>query len=125
MQAAPLATWAYALAAVLAVSLASLLGAFLLTLRPKTLHDNLHVLVSFAAGALFGDAFIHLLPEAFARAKDPLPVSLLVLLGLFLFLVLERLILWRTSTRACGWRRSGLASSARMRTWAAPRSSRR
>jgi zinc and cadmium transporter len=97
MQTVSLATWGYALGAVLAVSLASLFGAFLLTLRPKSLHENLHVLVAFAAGALFGDAFIHLLPEAFERAEDSLTVSLLVLLGLFLFLVLERLILWRTS----------------------------
>ena len=87
--------WLYALGAVSLVSLVSLAGAFLLTLRPKTLDDNLHVLVSFAVGALFGDAFIHLLPEAFARAAHPLPVSLLVLLGIFLFLALERLILWR------------------------------
>ncbi len=96
MQIAPWTAWAYTLGAVLAVSLASLAGAFLLTLRPKTLDDNLHVMVSFAVGALFGDAFIHLLPEAFARAGgDTLPVSLQVLLGIFLFLALERLILWR------------------------------
>lgn len=96
MRAAPWDVWILALGAVAAVSLASLAGAFLLTLRPSTLDRNLHVLVGFAVGALFGDAFIHLLPEAFARAgEDTLPVSLLVLLGIFLFLFLERLILWR------------------------------
>lgn len=88
-------TWGLALLAVLLVSAVSLGGAFLLTLRPRTLDDNLHVLVSFAAGALFGDAFIHLLPEAFERAENPLPVSLLILLGIFLFMTIERLILWR------------------------------
>lgn len=95
MHGASWSVWVYALAAVSLVSLISLAGAFLLTLRPKTLDDNLHVLVSFAVGALFGDAFIHLLPEAFERAENPLPVSLLVLLGIFLFLTLERLILWK------------------------------
>lgn len=95
MQGSQWLVWTYTLAAVFAVSAVSLAGAFLLTLRPKTLDDNLHVLVSFAVGALFGDAFIHLLPEAFERAENPLPVSLLVLLGIFLFLILERLILWR------------------------------
>jgi zinc and cadmium transporter len=88
--------WLQTLGAVTAVSAVSLAGAFLLTLKPKTLDDNLHVLVSFAVGALFGDAFIHLLPEAFERAEgNSLSVSLLVLAGLVLFLVLERLILWR------------------------------
>jgi zinc and cadmium transporter len=84
------------------VSVVSLLGAFLLTLRPRTLDDNLHLLVSFAVGALFGDAFIHLLPEAFERAESDLRVSLLVLLGIFLFMAAERLILWRQGDEGHG-----------------------
>lgn len=100
MEIAPLTAWVQALGAVTAVSAVSLAGAFLLTLRPKTLDDNLHVLVAFAVGALFGDAFIHLLPEAFEHAEGHgLSVSLLVLGGIVLFMVLERLILWRHQAR--------------------------
>jgi zinc transporter ZupT len=111
MEIAPLSAWVQALGAVTAVSAVSLVGAFLLTLRPKTLDDNLHVLVAFAVGALFGDAFIHLLPEAFAHAQahadgdghgHGLQVSLLVLGGIVLFMVLERLILWRHQARTLG-----------------------
>lgn len=95
-------TWAQAMGATALVSLVSLLCAFLLTLRPRTLDDNLHLLVSFAVGALFGDAFIHLLPEAFERSESDLRTSLLVLLGIFLFMAAERLILWRQGEDAHG-----------------------
>ena len=41
----------------------SLAGALTLVLRPEVLERSQLVLISFAAGALLGDAFIHLLPE--------------------------------------------------------------
>jgi zinc and cadmium transporter len=53
------------------------------------------VFVSFAVGALLGDAFIHLIPEIFGRADDsgsPLRQSMLVLGGLMLFFVVEKLL---------------------------------
>jgi len=51
--------------------------------------------VSFAAGALFGDAIIHLLPESFEEIESSLTVSLLVLSGIIFFFVLEKFIHWR------------------------------
>jgi zinc and cadmium transporter len=102
MEGAGWITWAQAMGATALVSVVSLLGAFLLTLRPRTLDDNLHLLVSFAVGALFGDAFIHLLPEAFERSESDLGVSLLILLGIFLFMAAERLILWQQGDEGHG-----------------------
>lgn len=52
-------------------------------------------MVSLAVGGLFGDAFIHLLPESFERLPDKLQVSILVLAGIFAFFVLEKFLLWR------------------------------
>jgi len=50
--------------------------------------------VSFAAGALLGDTFIHLLPEIFAKARgaDALRASLMILAGVLLFFVIEKLL---------------------------------
>jgi zinc and cadmium transporter len=51
--------------------------------------------VSFAAGGLFGDAFIHLLPEAFKAEGSSLRVSLFIVMGIFVFFVLEKFLRWR------------------------------
>ena len=50
------------LASVSAVSLVSLVGLFALSLKEATLRRAIFALVSLAAGALLGDAFIHLIP---------------------------------------------------------------
>lgn len=52
-------------------------------------------MVSLAVGGLFGDAFIHLLPESFERLGNKMQVSVLVLAGIFAFFVLEKFLLWR------------------------------
>jgi len=52
-------------------------------------------LVSFAVGALFGDALIHLLPEAFEKIESRAISSLLVLLGILAFFGLEKFVRWR------------------------------
>jgi zinc and cadmium transporter len=50
--------------------------------------------VSFAAGALLGDTFIHLVPEIFDnRGNGTLRSSLLILAGVLLFFVVEKLLL--------------------------------
>jgi zinc and cadmium transporter len=48
--------------------------------------------VSFAVGALLGDAFIHLIPETFAHEAEPLSRSLLILCGMIVFFVVEKLL---------------------------------
>src|SRR4030043_2334489 len=87
--------WVYAFMSVLAVSLISLVGIFTLSIHEKKLRRIILYLVSFAVGALFGDALIHLLPEAYSQIGSQLTVSLLVLSGVIVFFVLEKFIYWR------------------------------
>lgn len=83
--------------AVGAVSLVSLIGVAALSIRERFLKSALFVLISLAAGALLGDAFIHLIPEAFEETGETLLVSLLVLAGIFAFFLLEKLLQWHHS----------------------------
>lgn len=85
---------AYGLGSVIVVSLISLVGVLTLSLRSDLLERVLIYLVSFAAGALFGDAFIHLLPEIVEKTGFKLNVSLYILLGIIVFFVLEKVIHW-------------------------------
>ncbi len=86
---------ATALLAVIIVSLISLVGVFTLSMRVERIRSILFLLVSLAAGALFGDAFLHLIPEAYEAAANPVNVSLAILLGIVGFLVLEKFLRWR------------------------------
>ena len=52
-------------------------------------------MVSFAVGGLFGDAFIHLLPEAFQKLGINVVTSSFVLLGVILFFILEKFLRWQ------------------------------
>jgi len=87
--------WAYTLGSVLIVSLIPLIGFATLLVRPQKLAKLVVFLVSFAAGGLFGDALIHLLPEAFEDIGSSLKVSLLTAGGLLIFFVLEKFLRWR------------------------------
>lgn len=87
--------WIYTLTAVSIVSLISLIGVFTLSIREDQLKRILLILVSFAAGALLGDAFIHLLPEAVKTSGFGLPLSLSLLGGIVVFFIMEKLICWR------------------------------
>ncbi len=87
--------WLYALGSVGIVSLISLIGALTLTLKEERLRKILIYLVGFSAGALFGDAFFHLLPEAAEERGFTLQVSAAVLGGIMLFFIVEKVIHWR------------------------------
>jgi zinc and cadmium transporter len=87
--------WIYTLASVALVSLVSLAGIFLLRI---SLPGNRHVLlflVSFSVGGLFGDSFIHLLPEAYESLPGRLTAPLAVIVGILSFFVLEKFLCWR------------------------------
>lgn len=90
-----MAIWFYTFASVLAVSLISLIGIFTLAINKEGLGRIIVYLVSFAVGALFGDAIIHLLPESFEKIESSLLTSLLVLGGIVFFFVLEKFVHWR------------------------------
>jgi len=81
--------------ALTAVSLVSLVGVFTLSLQPERLSRFLLYMVSFAVGALFGDAFLHLLPETIAKVGFNLTTSFLILLGIVLFFMLEKFLRWQ------------------------------
>jgi zinc and cadmium transporter len=87
--------WIYSLVSVIAVSLISLIGVFTLALKRDTLSKILLFLVSFAVGGLFGDTFIHLLPEAFTKLGANLTTSLYIIAGILIFFILEKFIRWR------------------------------
>jgi zinc and cadmium transporter len=84
--------WTASLLSVLAVCLVSLVGVGTLSCSTARLRRLAAMLVSFAVGTLLGDAFIHLLPEAFAGGERPLGTSLLVLGGILVFFVVEKLL---------------------------------
>lgn len=86
--------WLFTLVSVTVVSLISLVGIVALVARADIKRITL-TLVAFAVGALFGDAFIHLLPESFIRARSPATVSLSVIGGILIFFVLEKFLRWR------------------------------
>lgn len=86
--------WLYSIISVLIVSILSLIGVFTLFLRENHLKNSLLFLVSFSAGALFGDAFIHLIPEAFEDGLG-IKLPLYILFGIMTFFVLEKFIHWR------------------------------
>jgi zinc and cadmium transporter len=85
----------YIFSSVIVVSLISLVGVFTLTLTKEKLKKITVFLVSFAVGGLFGDAFIHLLPESYARLGYGLSTSLYVIAGILAFFVLEKFLRWR------------------------------
>ena len=89
------AVWIYALVSVVLVSLIAFIGIFTLSMKTRSLHKVLIYLVSFAAGALLGDAFLHLLPETVEAIGFGLNVSLYILLGIVIFFVLEKIVYWR------------------------------
>jgi len=73
----------------------SLIGLAFISVGEEKLKRIIFVMVSLAVGGLFGDAFIHLLPESFERIGSKLQASLFVLAGIFAFFVLEKFLLWR------------------------------
>lgn len=84
----------YTLISVVAVSLISLIGVFTLSLKEDVLRKYIFIFISVAVGALLGDAFIHLIPEALENATNPTLVSILIISGIILFFILERLLHW-------------------------------
>jgi len=84
----------YAFVSVIAVSLVSLVGVVLL-IRDDFIRKAVMYMVSFAAGTLLGDAFIHLLPEIVEEIGFTSAVSLSALAGIIVFFMIEKIIRWR------------------------------
>lgn len=86
-------TLIYILASILAISAASLIG-ILFLIQKKIIDKILFYLVSFAVGALLAGAFLHILPEALEDGADPHVLSIIVLIGIMLFYLIEKFLHW-------------------------------
>ena len=75
------------------ISLIAFVGVVSLAIKDEVLDRILLYLVGFAAGALIGGAFLHLLPETVERSTS-MNVFLALSFGFFLFFLLEKLV-WR------------------------------
>lgn len=76
------------------VSLLSFAGLFTLSLKENILNKFIFSFVSLSIGALIGDAFLHLLPEATEKINNE-SVYLFVIIGFFMFFIIEKVIHWR------------------------------
>lgn len=84
--------WIYALISVFLISLLSFLGLFLFSIKEERLKKVLIYFISLAAGALFGDVFIHLLPEIARTNGFGIGVSISFISGVVLFFILEKAV---------------------------------
>jgi zinc and cadmium transporter len=85
-----------AVVSVVAVSLVSLVGLLTISMDEARVRRLAAFFVSFAVGALLGDAFIHLIPQIFSSEGERIALfesSLLILAGIMIFFVIEKLLL--------------------------------
>jgi zinc and cadmium transporter len=88
----------YTLISVVIISLISFIGALALILKRELLKKSIFILVSLAVGALLGDVFVHILPEAYEEMRDPTTVSFLIIGGILIFFILEKVLHWHHHT---------------------------
>ncbi|MCX6785375.1 MAG: ZIP family metal transporter [Candidatus Komeilibacteria bacterium] len=86
--------WLYSLSSVIIVSLISLIGVFTLTIKDDILKKLLIFFVSSSAGVLLGDAFFHIFPEIINQSGYTIKLGFLLILGIFIFFMLEKYIHW-------------------------------
>ena len=86
--------WLYTIISGGLISVLSLVGALVLAVNKEKLGNILIYFVSFSVGALFGDVFIHIIPEISAEGGFDLTFGLYFLLGVMIFFVIEQFIHW-------------------------------
>ncbi len=89
-----LTNYLYGLFGVIIVSLVSFVGVFSLLIKEDSLKKYINFFISLAIGALLGDAFIHMIPEAFKSKLNPSIIGILIIIGIMLFFILEKFIHW-------------------------------
>lgn len=91
--AAPLSTLSWIVLTSLIGGLLSVSLAALFALNVRT--TWVPMLVSYAIGAMLGAVFLEILPHAFSLASNVEMVSATLLIGLLMFFILEKLVIWR------------------------------
>lgn len=89
-----ISTYLYSIISVLVVSLVSFVGVLFLSLKEETLKKYIGIFISLAVGALLGDAFIHIIPEALENSPSSIFTSVLIIVGIFIFFILEKVLHW-------------------------------
>ena len=84
---------AWIIVASVAGGVLSVVAAAAFAFNARTAH--VPILISYAVGALLGAVFLDLLPEAFGMADSIEQIAATILIGILLFFVLEKLVLWR------------------------------
>lgn len=84
----------YIFGSVALVSVVSLVGLAGISFREVRLKRALAFLIPLAVGALLGDAFFHLIPQAFQDSTNPTIVSFSLILGVISFFILEKFLRW-------------------------------
>ncbi len=85
--------WIQSLTSITIISFISLVGALFLAFI-KQPQKIIFILVALSVGALFGDVFIHILPEIVESSTNLTQSFLLVLVGIMIFFVLEKFLRW-------------------------------
>lgn len=84
----------YAFISVFAVSFISLVGLATLSINEQRLKKIIFLLVALAIGALLGDAFIHLIPEAIEDSGNSPLIPLFIVVGIIFFFIFEKVLGW-------------------------------
>mgnify|MGYP001198094487 CR=1 FL=1 len=84
----------YSFLSISIISLISLVGVFTLSLKEHVIKKYISLFISLAIGALLGDAFIHIIPEALEHTNNTTTTSLFIILGIFGFFILEKYLHW-------------------------------
>lgn len=87
-------TFIYSLVSVIIISLISLIGIFTISFKESTVKKYIFIFVSLAVGALLGDVFIHLLPEAVEELGSVESALIAVMSGIFIFFIIEKFLHW-------------------------------
>lgn len=83
----------YTISSAIIISLLSFIGVLTLSFKKENLNKITAFLVSLSAGALLGDAFLHLMPEA-VENQNGTSIWAWLLFGIIIFFILEKIIHW-------------------------------
>ncbi len=79
---------------VILVSLVSFVGILIFSASEQLIRRSLQYFVSLSAGVLFGDVFLHILPELSEGGGMTIAASLMLLTGILTSFVIEKIIHW-------------------------------